>query len=51
MRSDPVVIDNAMKQLQENKLMFKVVNELQDYLPCKIRLLENKKEALLIHGK
>ena len=35
--------DDTTKQLEENGLVLKVLDWLQDYLSCKTRFLEDKK--------
>ena len=40
-------IDNAIKALKNNGLVLKIVDELQDYLSCKIKISNDKKHAWL----
>ena len=44
---NPEAIDEVVELLQENGLVLKVVNGLQDYISCEIRFSQNMKKAWL----
>ncbi len=41
----PKAIDDAIEGVKENGLILKVKDELNDYLSCEIKFLDNKKKA------
>ena len=43
--SDMVAVDAAISALKGNRLVLKIMEELQDYLSCKIKIADDKKRA------
>ena len=44
---NPEAMDEAVKLLQENRLVIKAIDGLQNYLSCKEKFSQNKKRAWL----
>ena len=40
-----VAVDAAISALKGNRLVLKIMEELQDYLSCKIKIADDKKRA------